>query len=122
MSGMDMGDSSEMMGTTSDECYATNKAWLQTMAYCIQQNCDADGYPAKKQAKCFSNQAVAGASTPTFEDSLPAKAPTVELTGDAVWLNSTNLVNKDLYYATHGTLGEFARSEYIHTRYSYVLR
>ncbi|KAH8656864.1 ferric reductase like transmembrane component-domain-containing protein [Ilyonectria robusta] len=121
MSGMDMGDSSDMMGTTSADCYATNKAWLQTMAYCIQQNCNADGYPAKKQAKCFSNQAVAGASTPTFEDSLPAKAPTSELAGDAVWLNSTNLVNKDLYYATHGTLGEFARSEYLHTRYSVIL-
>lgn len=90
------------------------------MAYCIQQNCNADGYPAEKQAKCFSVQAVAGASTPTFQDSLPATAPTVEVAEDAMWLNVTSLVNSDTYYATHGTLGEFARSEYIHTRYSYV--
>lgn len=118
--GMDMGDM-EMMGTTSDDCYATNTAWLQTMAHCIQQKCNADGYPAEKQAECFRIQAVAGASKPTLEDSLPAKAPAVELSEDAVWLNVTSLVNSNVYYATHGTLGEFARSEYIHTRYSYVI-
>jgi len=116
-----MSMSMDMMGTTSDECYATNLPWLQTMAYCIQQNCNADGYSAEKQAKCFSTQAVAGALEPTFQDSLPATAPTVELPDDAMWLNVTSLVNGDTYYATHGTLGEFARSEYIHTRYSYVL-
>jgi hypothetical protein len=115
----DMGDMM-MMGTTSDECRANNTAWLQTMAYCIQQNCDADGYPADKQAECFSNQAVAGAPKPTFQESLPAVPPTVELPADAVWLNTTSLVNKDLYYSTHGTLAEFGRSEYLHTRYSYV--
>ncbi|AEO65379.1 uncharacterized protein THITE_2154006 [Thermothielavioides terrestris NRRL 8126] len=95
----DMGDMM-MMGTTSDECRANNTAWLQTMAYCIQQNCDADGYPADKQAECFSNQAVAGAPKPTFQESLPAVPPTVELPADAVWLNTTSLVNKDLYYST----------------------
>jgi hypothetical protein len=108
----------DMMGMTSDECRASNTPWLQTMAYCIQQNCDADSYPAGKQATCFSNQALAGASTPTLRESLPATAPTVELAADAMWLNETSLVNAELYYSTHGTLGEFARSEYLHTRYS----
>ncbi|KAH6643451.1 ferric reductase like transmembrane component-domain-containing protein [Truncatella angustata] len=123
MSDMDMNDMGvDMpMGTTSDECYATNIPWLQTMAYCIQQNCNADGYPSEKQATCFSHQAVAGASEPTFEDSLPANAPTLELPDDAMWLNMTSLVNHDLYYSTHGTLGEFARSEYLHTTYSLIL-
>ncbi|RDW85357.1 hypothetical protein BP5796_03682 [Coleophoma crateriformis] len=118
---MGMGMSMDMSGTTSDECYASNIPWLQTMAYCIQQNCNADGYSAEKQAKCFSTQAVAGASQPIFQDSLPATVPTVELSADAMWLNATSLVNRDTYYATHGTLGEFARSEYIHTRYSIIL-
>ncbi|KAK4149021.1 fcd1ed96-f99e-4d28-9e70-49d2afc1fed5 [Chaetomidium leptoderma] len=121
MEGMEgMGDMM-MMGMTSEECYATNKAWLQTMAYCIQQNCNADGYPAEKQAECFSVQAVGGASMPTFHDSLPPKPPTVELAGNATWLNVTSLVNGDVYYATHGTLGEFAREEYLHTKYSVIL-
>jgi hypothetical protein len=112
--GMDM----SMMGMTSDECRASNTPWLQTMAYCIQQNCNADMYPADKQATCFSNQALAGASSPTLQQSLPPTAPTVELASDAMWLNETSLVNAELYYSTHGTLGEFARSEYLHTRYS----
>lgn len=124
MGGMDMKKvkrddmAMDMMGMTSDECRASNTPWLQTMAYCIQQNCKADGYPADKQATCFSNQALAGASQPTLQDSLPATAPTVELAADAMWLNDTSLVNHELYYSTHGTLGEFARSEYFHTRYS----
>lgn len=121
MSGMskDMGTGMHPTGETSEQCYATNTPWLQTMAYCIQQNCNADGYfGVEKQAKCFRTQAVANALYPTVEDSLPATAPTVELFEDDLWLNVTSLVNRNTYYATHGTLKEFARSEYIHTRYS----
>lgn len=112
--GMDMG----MMGTTSEECRASDVPWLQTMAYCIHQNCGFHGYTVEQQAKCFSVHAVAGASKPSFHDSLPATAPTVELPHDAMWLNTTSLVNTHLYHSTHGTLEEFARSEYLHTRYS----
>ncbi|KAF2759742.1 hypothetical protein EJ05DRAFT_498945 [Pseudovirgaria hyperparasitica] len=118
---MDMGMDMSMMPETSEECYASNTPWLQTMAYCIQKNCNADGYPTSKQAECFSKQALGGATEPTFQDSLPSSAPTEELAADALWLNSTSLVNGDTYYSTHGTLGEFARSEYIHTRYSLIL-
>jgi hypothetical protein len=120
MDGMDMSmDGMDMaMGTTSDDCRATNTPWLQTMAFCIQQNCNADGYSADNQAKCFSVHAVAGASEPTFQDSLPSTAPTSELDEDATWLNVTSLVNGDMYYSMHGTEGTFAASEYYHTRYA----
>ncbi|KAK1585692.1 ferric reductase like transmembrane component [Colletotrichum navitas] len=121
MEGMSMSGMSMPMGTTSPECYASNKPWLQTMAYCIQKNCNAHGYPADKQAQCFSKQAVAGAPSPTFQESLPSVAPTTELASDAMWLNETSLVNQALYDSTYGTDGEFARSEYFHTRYSVAL-
>ncbi|TEY33869.1 hypothetical protein BOTCAL_0661g00040 [Botryotinia calthae] len=75
----------------------------------------------EKQVKCFSTQAVAGASSPAFQDSLPAIAPTVELAEDAIWLNLTSLVNKNTYYATHGAEKESARLEYIHAIYSVIL-
>lgn len=107
-----------MMGMTTDECRTSNTPWLQTMAYCIQKACGAQGYTVENQARCFSTHAVAGASEPTFDECLPITTPTVELAANATWLNSTSLVNHDLYHATHGTLEEFARSEYIHTRYS----
>ncbi|KAJ8132070.1 hypothetical protein O1611_g1554 [Lasiodiplodia mahajangana] len=112
--GMEMG----MTGMTTEECRTSNMPWLQTMAYCIQQACGAQGYTVEKQASCFKTHAVAGASEPTFHDCLPITAPTIELPENATWLNSTSLVNHHLYHATHGTLEEFARSEYIHTRYS----
>ncbi|KAI1302543.1 ferric reductase like transmembrane component [Xylaria venustula] len=109
------------MPTTSDECRASNIPWLETMAYCVQQNCDAVGFGASKQATCFSKRAVSGAAEPTFQKSLPVKAPTIELASDAVWLNSTSLVNSELYYSTYGTYTEFSRSEVFHTTYSVAL-
>ncbi|KAI0531860.1 ferric reductase like transmembrane component-domain-containing protein [Xylaria digitata] len=117
MPGMDM----DMTGMTSEECRTSNMPWLQTMAYCIQQACGAHGYTVEQRAKCFSIHAAAGASEPAFHDCLPDMAPTVELPPDAKWLNITSRVNRDLYHSTHGTLEEFARSEYIHTRYSLIL-
>ncbi|KAI1110914.1 ferric reductase like transmembrane component-domain-containing protein [Nemania sp. NC0429] len=115
--GMEMGP----MGMTTEECRASNKPWLQTMAYCIQQGCGAHGYTVEDQARCFSLHAVGGASEPTFLDSLPDPAPTVELSMHDTWLNVTSLVNAHMYHATHGTLTEFAKSEYSHTRYSMIL-
>ncbi|KAF6833117.1 ferric-chelate reductase [Colletotrichum musicola] len=108
-------------GTTSPECYASNTPWLQTMAYCIQQKCNAHGYPADKQTECFKRQAVNGASSPSLRDSLPIVAPVIELAANAMWLNVTSLVNKDTYFSNYGTAGEFARSEYLHTKYSVAL-
>ncbi|KAK8131626.1 hypothetical protein PG984_008064 [Apiospora sp. TS-2023a] len=118
--GMDM-DMDMPMGMTSDECRATNLPWLQTMAHCIRSRCDADGYPSETQAQCFSKHAVAGASEPTFEASLPHHAPMAELPADAMWLNETSLVNGESYYSIHGTLGEFAREEYLHSKYSLII-
>ncbi|GAP84056.2 putative ferric reductase like transmembrane component [Rosellinia necatrix] len=111
----------EMMGTTTKECRTSNTPWLQSMAYCIHKACGAAGYTVEEQARCFSNHALSGASEPSFNACLPDTAPTTELPEKATWLNVTSLVNQDLYHATHGTLEEFARSEYIHTRYSIIL-
>ncbi|KAM7198496.1 Ferric reductase like transmembrane component domain containing protein [Rhypophila sp. PSN 637] len=123
MGGMTKRDEGEMTmtGMTSDECRASNKAWLETMAYCIQTNCNADGYPDDKQAQCFASQALGGVSKPTFQQSLPAERPTQELAFDAVWLNETSLVNAKMYFVNHGTLGEFVRSEEYHTKYAVSL-
>ncbi|KAI1118401.1 ferric reductase like transmembrane component [Nemania sp. NC0429] len=129
-SGMDSGmgmkkrhDEGSMEGVpiTSDDCRANDLPWLQTMAYCIQQNCNAVGFGAEEQVKCFSKQALSGAIKPTLRESLPVTAPTIELASDAVWLNSTSLVNSELYYDTYGTYAEFGRSENLHSQYSVAL-
>ncbi|TLD17787.1 uncharacterized protein PgNI_02129 [Pyricularia grisea] len=123
MAGMDMSgmDMSMSMAVTSDACRASNQPWLQTMAYCIQQGCDAVGFPADKQEQCFATRAVAGSSQPSFEDSLPSSAPVVEVASNATWLNVTSLVNAALYTSTYGTYQEFAREEGLHSTYSLVI-
>ncbi|KAI1751893.1 ferric reductase like transmembrane component [Xylaria castorea] len=117
----DEGGSMENVPITSENCRASSLPWLQTMAYCIQQNCNAVGFGTTEQTKCFSKQAVSGATKPTLQESMPMKAPTVELASDSVWLNATSLVNSELYYATYGTYAEFGRSENLHTKYSVAL-
>ncbi|KAI0144621.1 ferric reductase like transmembrane component-domain-containing protein [Xylariaceae sp. FL1272] len=109
------------MPETSDDCRASNTPWLQSMAYCIQQNCKTDGLSASRQAKCFKDEAAMGAETPTFEDSLPETAPTVELASDALWLNKTSLVNSELYSSTYWTYSEFKKSENMHSQYNIIL-
>jgi len=119
MSGMDMDMESMMsMGTTSDECRTSNTPWLESMAYCIDQACAADGYSLEEKEQCFSKHAVAGASVPTFRESLPDTDPTVELPEHVMWLNVTSRVNKHTYHVTYGTMGVFRSMEYAHTRYS----
>lgn len=122
--GMDMGSGDDkdgmVMGATSDECRASNTPWLQTMAYCIQSNCNANGYTSEaKQAACFVAHALDGDATgPCYQSSLPPTAPTVELGADAMWLNDTSLVNADMYFSIYGSEGNFAESEYYHTKYA----
>ncbi|QBZ58280.1 hypothetical protein PoMZ_03225 [Pyricularia oryzae] len=123
MAGMDMSgmDMSMPMAVTSDDCRASNLPWLQTMAYCIQQGCDAVGFPADRQAECFAARAVAGSAQPAFRASLPSSPPQVEVADNATWLNVTSLVNAALYTSTYGTYQEFAREEGLHSTYSLVI-
>lgn len=86
------------------------------MAYCIQQIAKPMGIMASKSRPNAS--VPLNTLHPTFEDRLSTTAPTVELSKDDLWLNVTSLMYMNTYYATHGTLKEFAISEYIHTRYS----
>lgn len=115
---MGMGDMDMPMPTTSDECRASNLPWLQTIAHCIRTNCNAVGYAPDKQAVCFSQRALAGASQPALDASLPPTPPTVEVADGATWLNSTSLVNAALYRSTYGTYQEFEREEILHSTYS----
>ncbi|KAI1810165.1 ferric reductase like transmembrane component [Poronia punctata] len=114
------GDMEMQMGMTSDECRTSNTPYLQSMAYCIQQECSAEGYSHEEQAKCFHTH-VSVDTTTSFHDSLPETPPSIELEEDAEWLNVTKLVNRHVYHVTYGTMAEFASMEYSHTKYSMIL-
>lgn len=111
---MDMGS---VEGTTSSACRANDTVWLQTFAYCIQQHCAADGVSESEMESGWEALAADGDAVPEMKTVLPASVPTVEVDADAMWLNETQLANRDLYFATRQTLDEFAYQEKIHVRF-----
>lgn len=110
---MDMGG--EAMGTTSHECYATDAAWLQTLAYCMKDRCGIDGVSESKIETAWSELSMSDAA---YSSQIPTERPATEVEADAMWLNTTSLVNNDLYYSFHQTLAEFEYQEDTHVRLS----
>ncbi|KAI4747630.1 hypothetical protein E4T50_02026 [Aureobasidium sp. EXF-12298] len=115
---MDMGG--ESTATTSDACYASDRTWLETFAYCVHDKCSKDGVDEGKQGQCFSKLAANGLPVSSLQASLPLVAPIVELEAEATWLNSTSLVNENAFLANYVTMKEFVSSEHRHTRYALV--
>ncbi|PBP21147.1 ferric reductase like transmembrane component [Diplocarpon rosae] len=111
-----MGD--EVVGTTSEECYASDPVWAQTLAYCFHDRCAIDGASEAAVKKAWTALSMTEA---TYEDSLPAERPAVELDADAEWLNVTSLVNSELYFSNRQTLSEFEFQEEMHVRLSVVV-
>ena len=111
---MDMTMGSE----TSDECYAHDVAYLQTLAYCIKTHCDASGLPYNEQNKCFQSKSYAGSLGPSLEQSLPAQAPNDQLAADATWLNNTSLVNEAMYQEDLATISLFEDIEVDHVSWA----
>ena len=112
---MDMGG--DTMAETSDECRTSDQVWLQTLSYCISNRCAADGVGPSRQANCFQEVAAGTLPVQSLQQSLPDRPPTIELVENDEWLNTTSLVNEDLYAANYRSLDEFAKSEERHTRY-----
>lgn len=104
-----------IMGTTSDECYANNTVWLQTLAYCMSDRCATDGVGEARIAKAYSTLSM---SDRAYSDMLPAERPATELDADAKWLNVTSLVNPDLYLSNRQAMSEFEFQEGMHNRLS----
>lgn len=118
---MDMGKRSTDMamdGETSDECYAHNLAYQQTLAYCIKTHCDDDGISYNEQNECFQSKAYAGPLGPSLQQSLPTQAPTKEIAMDAIWLNNTMLVNEAMYQEDWATISLFEEIEVDHVSWS----
>jgi hypothetical protein len=111
---MDMGSSE---GTTSSTCRSSDRVWLETFAFCIHQNCATDNVPESKMESSWQTLAADGDPVPKLTTFLSTSPPTVEVEAEAVWLNDTRLVNKELYFANRQTLDEFAFQEEIHVRF-----
>lgn len=113
---MDMGG--ESTATTSDACYASDRTWLETFSNCVHEKCSQYGVDEGKQSRCFSKMAANGLPVSSLQASLPSTGPGLELDADAMWLNTTSLVNEHAYLANYVTMKEFVSSEHRHTRYA----
>ncbi|KAF2493106.1 ferric reductase-like protein transmembrane component 4 [Lophium mytilinum] len=120
MDGMDMGGAS-----TEPECYATDDAFLQTLAWCISTHCQH--VTAWKLEKFWRmNVAGHGAVQPdpkeTYQQALAkvTKPPTeILVTGDP--LNQTSLVTEDDWMANYNADSIFEIQEDTHERYGLVV-
>ena len=106
------------VGATSSACRASNVPWLQTLAYCFQQECGGEGFSHEVIQTCWNNMADKPSSL--YQDWVPATAPTVELSAKAKWLNTTSLINSQLYRTTRLAYQEWEFEEYMHSRLALV--
>lgn len=123
MSGMD-----DMSGgpMTDPECYATDDAFLRTLALCISTRCSSVSVWRLEQ---FWKGNVAGSDDTqpdpkeTYQQTLAKiyRTPTVEYSGTG-WLNQTSIVPYDLWFANYNTDVAFGEQESQQEKYGQVIR
>ncbi|KAF2687480.1 ferric reductase-like protein transmembrane component 4 [Lentithecium fluviatile CBS 122367] len=124
MEGME-GMADMAMAETSPECYATDDAFLQSMAYCISAKCtDLSKWKLEKYWKdnIVGTAPVQPDPKSTYQETLSniTSPPTEAMTsGDA--LNKTMLVDEEGYLQNWNAMGSFEKAEGIHEKYSIVI-
>ena len=120
MEGMEM-DMEDMMYETSPDCYATDDAFLQTMAYCISSKCeDVSKWELEKywQANIPGSKAVQPVPKWTYQQALEkVTSPPNEAMASGGELNQTMLVNEDDWLANWNAQDSFEEAEGKHEKY-----
>jgi hypothetical protein len=116
MEGMDMG-----MATTAPDCYATDDAFLQTLAWCVKSRCE--GLPDWKLEKYWKEN-VAGAFAVQPDPKMSYRQALGEIEGtpaglynESGVLNSTSVVAESLWFPAYNNDVVFKRQEIQHERY-----
>ena len=120
---MSAGNGTDILMTEENpdpECYATNDAFLQTLAYCMMSHCHAE-LNSTLQRYWEMNVAGSEENQPlpkvTYEGALASieVTPSVSVNSSTV-LTSASLVDEDLYKMQWRTLTNFERVETTHNR------
>ncbi|KAJ4360553.1 uncharacterized protein N0V89_001118 [Didymosphaeria variabile] len=124
MDGMDMSMDDVMMETSAD-CYATDDAFLQTMAYCISQKCEG---LQKWELEKYWNDNIPGTSAVqpvpkrTYQETLDKIAsPPIQTVIGGDPLNKTMLVSEDDWLANWNAQDSFEEAEGKHEKYSIII-
>ena len=113
--GMDMG------GATSPECYATDHAFLETLAYCMSVHCqdvavwDLEKYWNLNAAGTQSNQPTPKATYQQTLANMTRKPTDMVVTGGE--LSETTIVSADDYKASYNAQDVFEKMEDNHETY-----
>jgi len=126
MEGMGGMDHSDMMMETSPECYATDHAFLQTMAYCIYTKCSGAGLQEWELEKYWKDNIPGTAEIQpipkwTYQQARGniVSPPTETLvSGDP--LNRTMLVSDDDWLPNFNAQDVFEEAEGRHSKYRCV--
>lgn len=120
MDGMDM-SMDDMMYETSADCYATDDAFLQTMAYCISTKCkDVPMWQLEEywQDNIPGTSAVQPVPKQTYQKTLEKiSGPPNETFASGAGLNKTMLVSDDDWVSNWNAQGMFEEAEGKHEKY-----
>jgi len=113
-------------GATPPECYATDTAFQQTLAFCISKRCSGD-YDTDVLERYWRRTAVSGARTKlepkpkmSYTEALASieEEPTKEYVAGEM-LNTTSLISDEDWQANWNALGLFEEVEADHAKYRY---
>lgn len=117
------GGHSHMLGPTSPECYASDTAFLTTLAYCMSATCDPIKVPTWQREKFWVTEVTGDpAVEPKWDYSTTLKEvrerPTVEFNSSSrSTLNQTVLVSKVTYEMQSKFMVMFDHLEALQARY-----
>lgn len=122
----DMGVMSDMSGMvmTEPECYATNDAFLQTLAWCVHAHCE-DVAVWKLEQFWKANVAGTYAHQPDPKDTYQQALAKIDGTPTAEYnetgtLNETSTISEDLWFAAYNTDTIFIHQESQQEKYGQV--
>ena len=120
---MDMEDADAELETLP-ECYATDDAFLQSLAYCLSTHCqnvaiwDLEEYWSKYVADYEPNQAIPKATYQQVSQNITTEPTDTLVLGEA--LNKTMMASDEDYEAAQNGLGNFEKMETNHATHGCV--
>jgi hypothetical protein len=110
------------MGPTPPDCYASDTAYLTTLAYCMKSHCDDDHVSTVEREKFWAFKFTGDpAVAPKWDYSTSlakvAEPPTIEYNSTTGVLNQTMLVPQEAYDMQHRFNTIFDYMEMLQARY-----
>ena len=109
---------------TTPECYATDDAFLQSLAYCLSTHCqdvslwDLEEYWGKYEADWEPRKAIPKASYQQTSQNITTKPTDILVIGED--LNKTMMVSDEDYELAHNSYSNFRKMEINHATHGCV--